>query len=296
MALLAFTKTDYLIQLHGYVVVPTLLITQFYGYKCPTPTIMKKYLCILVLGAACGNSATTPEDQKTNLNSESKPVTANSLALDCAKMKMFKKGAIIEAKSYEADGTVTNTQQTTIQDVKEEGGMTVAYVQATDTDLESNKPFTVNYLYKCDGKTVYMDIGSLFRGMEEGASVAATYVEYPIAITENQALPSLTNVITIDRNGKKVTMNYTYENRKVGAKTSLTTPAGTWDAYPVSADIKVEMDIPGMDENAKKMMQAMQEKNKASTTTWFVPSVGIVKMEFYQGGKLLSSNQITSIK
>ncbi len=257
---------------------------------------MRKYLCILVLAAACGNSTTTTENKKIEITTGSIPDAENLLPVDCAKMAMFKKGAVIEAKSYEADGTETNAQHTTIQDVKEENGMIIAYVQATDTDLETNKPLTISYMYKCDGKNLYMDIGSLFTGMEEGASVKATYIEYPIAIAEGQSLPPVTNVIDIDRNGKKVTMNYTYENRKVGAKVSVTTPAGTWEAYPVSADIKVEMEIPGMDENAKKMMQAMQEKNKASTTTWFVPAIGIVKMEFYQGGKLVSTNQVTGIK
>lgn len=56
------------------------------------------------------------------------------------------------------------------------------------------------------------------------------------------------------------------------------------------------MEIPGMDEKAKKMMETMKSSMKNKTITWFSPDLGIVKMEMYLNDKLQSRNEITAIK
>ena len=56
------------------------------------------------------------------------------------------------------------------------------------------------------------------------------------------------------------------------------------------------MEIPGMDERAKKIMESMKDKMKTTSTTWFAPDFGIVKMEMYQGGKLISKTEVTAVK
>jgi hypothetical protein len=60
--------------------------------------------------------------------------------------------------------------------------------------------------------------------------------------------------------------------------------------------VEAEMDIPGMDEKTKEMMKKMKEGMKTTTTTWFSPDFGIVKMEMYMNGKLESRNEVTAVR
>jgi hypothetical protein len=56
------------------------------------------------------------------------------------------------------------------------------------------------------------------------------------------------------------------------------------------------MDIPGMDEKTKNMMNAVKKATKIKTLTWFDPEFGIVKMEMYTNDKLSSRNEVTAVK
>jgi translation elongation factor EF-Tu-like GTPase len=100
----------------------------------------------------------------------------------------------------------------------------------------------------------------------------------------------------MEKNGKTTTMKYHYKDRKVEAKEKVTTPAGSWDCYKITNRVDVEVDFPGMSDKAKKMMETMTNQMKSTGITWFSPDLGIVKMELYQNGKLVSKTEIVSIK
>ena len=176
--------------------------------------------------------------------------------------------------------------------------MTVANVEGSDIQTGDGKVSNVKYNLKCDGNKIYFDIASMFRTAEKekDASFESSMIEYPINISAGETLPDATGTMSSDRNGKKMTMKYHYKNRKVEGKEDVTTAAGTWSCYKISNAVEVEMDIPGMDERSRKMMEAMKDKMKTTTTTWFSPDFGIVKMEMYMNGKLQSRNEVTAVR
>lgn len=261
---------------------------------------MKKYLFLAFIFTACTNNTTvTKEAENSNSNKVEKEeiAAASTGPVNCNNLVFFKQGAEITAKSYDAAGKETSTQLTKIIALKNENGMTVATVKGSDTTPEG-KVTNVTYNYKCDGRAIYFDVASLFRTAEKesDATFESSLIEYPISLTEGESLPDVTGSMSSEKRGKKMTMNYHYINRKVGAKETITTPAGTWNCYKISNEVKVEMDIPGMDEKAKKMMEAMQGQMKTTSITWFASDFGIVKMEMYQNGKLVSINEVTRVK
>ena len=68
-------------------------------------------------------------------------------------------------------------------------------------------------------------------------------------------------------------------NRKVKAKESVTTPAGTWEAYKISYSSKVLIKM------------GLGIPMKIESTEWFVPDFGVVKTESKSGkSELLSIN------
>lgn len=256
---------------------------------------MKKYIPILLFLAACNNAPETGSGNSANSKPEEKATVSSGSA--CADLIFFRKGVIIEATSYNAEGEETSKQLTNVLDISEKDGSTVAHVRGEDIQSGTGKKTTVEYNYRCDGKNIYMDIASAFRTIEKNsdASFTSSEIEYPIAIREGQDLPDVSGTMTAEKNGKKSTMTFQYKNRKVGKMESVTTPAGTWNCFPVSTEVTMEMEIPGMSEKMKEMMKSMQDNMKTNTITWFAPDFGIVKMEMYQGGKLLSRNEVTKV-
>jgi hypothetical protein len=260
---------------------------------------MRKYLWIAVLFLACNsndknNSTVTTRDTSASTK-ENKGAAAPGA---CNKLIFFQPGAEIESKTYNASGKEVSIQHTKIVDVKNEAGMTVAYVEASDVQAGDGKTSNMKYNYNCDGDKIYFDIASMLRTetKESDRSFKASVIEYPINITGGETLPDATGTISSERNGKKMEMKYHYKDRKVEGKEDITTPAGTWSCYKISNTVSVDMDIPGMDEKMKKMMDVMKEKMKTTTITWFSPDFGIVKMEMYQNGKLQSKTEVTGIK
>ncbi len=268
---------------------------------------MKKLICILsvISTIACNNAGDSAK--KTNQDSittadkkpEKEPAAKNTDADACGKLVFFQPGAEIEATSYDKEGKETSKQYTKILSVTNEGGFTVANVEGRDTDVDGEiKTTTVNYNYKCDGNKIYFDVASMFRTAEkeQDASFESSLIEYPINVKEGEVLPDATGTMHSVRDGKKMTLKFIYKNRKVEGMEKVTTPAGTWNCYKLSNSVESEMDIPGMDEKTKEMMKKMQEGMKATTTTWFAPDFGIVKMEMYMNGELKSRNEVTSVK
>jgi hypothetical protein len=258
---------------------------------------MKKYLWIAVLISACNsneaNNTTTTKDSGV-VAEKSSPASASA----CNKLIFFKEGAEIETKTYKAAGETVSTQLTKILSVKGDGGMTVANVESTDTQVGDDKVRKTSYDYKCDGNKIYFDMASLLRAeaKKNDASFKVSVIEYPINVTAGETLPDASGTMSSGKDGKTMEVKYHYKDRKVDAREDVTTPAGTFSCYKISNRIEVDMDIPGMDETAKKLMESMKDKLKTTSTTWFAPYFGIVKMEMYQNGKLVSKTEVTAYK
>lgn len=271
---------------------------------------MKKLLIITTafFFIACNNSGTQPGGEPVNNTSQlidkpegnktnEPPVTAEASA--CGRMVSFQPGAEIEAITYDGSGKEKSKQYTKVLSVNIVDGFTVANAEGKTTNSKENKEDkAVNFSYKCDGNKIYMDIASMFRTAEkqQDATFESSFIEYPINVKEGDILPDATGMMSSVKNGKKMTMKFVYKNRKVEGKEAITTAAGSWNCFKISNTVESEMDIPGMDEKTIEMMKKMSESMKMSTTTWFAPDFGIVKMEMYMNGKLQSRNEITSVK
>ena len=260
---------------------------------------MKQVLVAILLTStiACNNAG---DSQKTS--SSEAGVTKSSSgnktenAGVCAKLIFFQQGAEIEATSYNGEGKEISKQITKVLEVKMQDCMTIANVEGTTSGTGDDK--VLHYSYKCDGNNIYFDIASLFRNEAKNKDMnfESSLIAYPLNVKDGETLPDMTGTMNSETNGKKMQMKYHYKDRKVEGKEEITTPAGTWNCYRISNTIEIEMDIPGMDEATKKIMESMKEKMKTTATTWLAPDFGIVKMEMYMGGKLTSKNEVTAIK
>ena len=256
---------------------------------------MKKLFALTFLFIACNNENKSGTEKTAQGATDKKE---NSSTSGCSKMVFFREGAEIDTKTYDGGGKETGSQHTKIVSVKDEAGMTVATAESTnDKDSTTNKPPS-SVTYKCDGNKIYVDVASMLNGAgkDRGGKFEASPIEYPINISEGETLPDATGIMNMETRGKSMTVTYHFKNRKVEGKEEVTTPAGTWTCYKISHSIETEMDIPGMDERMKKAMDAMKDKIKTTSVTWFAPDLGVLKSATYQNGKLISSNEIVGVK
>jgi hypothetical protein len=248
-------------------------------------------LCLLPLLFACNNQ------NKDSKEKTGTPVVASETALlgeGCGSLILFRKGAVIEGTSYDAAGKQTSKQTTTVTDVKEEAGMLVASSSAIMNGSTGEK--TINLVYKCDGKNLYMDINSMLQNFEGLNKLKGDVkpIQFPINISVGQILPDASYTISMDRGAVKMDITSSIKNRTVSAKENITTTAGSWDCYKVTANM--ESDVQGLGETTKKIMDAVKNKMKMSMIMWYTPKIGVVRTEIYQNGKLSSKSDVTSIK
>ncbi len=252
---------------------------------------------------ACNNSGPSSsgenEDAGTATGTESKEKKVAGGPAGCSRLVFFQSGAEVEATTYDGNGKAQSKQYTRIVTVNNEGGLTVAQVEGRNVQAGNDSgDRKVSYNLKCDGSRIFFDIASLFRTDEKNAdnSFESSYIEYPINMTAGETLPDARGTMSSSKGGRKMTISYVYKDRKVEGTEKVTTAAGSWNCYKISNTVEAAVEYPGMDEKMKEMMKSAGAGNKTSTTTWFAPDFGIVKMEMYMNGKLVSKNEVTSVK
>ncbi len=282
-----------------------------------------RYLLLLLIGSvlfACNSSDTTSKEKAADSLGVKKDTPAADTTMTdtlplpapepvkeqpavavsaCAGLALFQPGAEIVTAVYNEKGEEMSKQKVKVLNVKEKNGISTANCVGQELRTgatENDAP--AHFEYQCDGKSIFFSISSLFNQdkKKKEAGVSASLISFPIAVKEGQTLPDARGFINSTKGDKQVSMKYAFRNRKVGAREKVTTPAGTFNCYPVSNNVEVELDLPGVDEKAKEMMKQMQKIMKMSMTTWISPELGIVKMEMYVNGELKSRNEVIEVK
>jgi hypothetical protein len=82
-------------------------------------------------------------------------------------------------------------------------------------------------------------------------------------------------------------VDFKEEGRTVSGKETVTSPAGTWEAYVISYDGAMKTKMAGIGLPASNF----------TVKEWFVPGIGVVKSETAsKSGKVIGSTLLTSIK
>jgi hypothetical protein len=216
-----------------------------------------------------------------------------SLAQDCKSYYFMTKNSTIEMTVYDKKGKESGKQTWAITDVKKSGNSYESTVNSSFTDEKGKEISKGTGTYKCDNGILKADIKMSLpqQQMEQYKDMEATmepvYIEYPSKPSVGQTLADADFTMnTESKSGMKTTITFNERNRKIDSKESVTTSAGTWEAFVISYDsqFKAQLGPIGIPFNV-------------SVKEWFVPNFGIVKTETYsKGGKLIGSTQISAIK
>ena len=172
--------------------------------------------------------------------------------------------------------------------VTNSGDETKASMNVSFQGSKKNESFGVDYNFTCTGDGIRIDFNSLlpnqmmdqYKDMDVEMDVTGTDIELPNNLSVGQELADADVNVAMSISGMKMNIEAKTTNRKVVAKESITTAAGTFDCVVLTADIS---------------SKAMLAKVNLSDKLWLAKGVGIVKQETYnKKGKLESRMELAS--
>lgn len=206
-------------------------------------------------------------------------------AQDCTKYFPFEKGATLEYTSYDDKGKVQSSmsQKVVIIDDNAQEGLT-AQIDSKIMDKKGEEAMSNTYHVTCKNDTLYLDMTAQMPQLTEAFSTMEVKITgdellLPSKLSVGQMLPDASMQIQAGTGGMnlmKMTVDVT--ERKVEARETVVTEAGTYDCYKISHVTNTKMLI----------------GKSFKTITWYAEKVGMVKTETYdKKGKLESSMQLT---
>ena len=215
-----------------------------------------------------------------------------SYSQDCKNYYFMAANSSVEMTIYDKNGKQNGKQTWKISEVKKNSRGFESLVTNRMVDEKGKEISNGKGSYMCEGGVLKADVRmSMPQEQMQAyntteAKLENAYIDYPAKLTEGQELSNVDFKMDVtNKSGMAATINFKETNRKVEKKETITTPAGTWEAFIISYNVtfKTQIGPLGIPVNLK-------------AKEWFVPNFGIVKTESYnKNGKLIGSTLITAI-
>lgn len=156
----------------------------------------------------------------------------------------IKPGMTYELSTFNAKDKPTGRIRYHIDNVKTQGSNTIMDITAqfTDESGRSKTPYTVHYT--CTGNEIQADLSGLMQGMtgmnskDMDMTIKTNRLAYPAKLTVGSSLSDGQMDADMNSGGTvMMTMSMAMTNRKVEGQESITTPAGTFNAYKITSDV-----------------------------------------------------------
>jgi hypothetical protein len=200
----------------------------------------------------------------------------------CSAYYPFNEGAKFQITNFDKKSKKESTIDYEIVSIKNN----VATINTKIYDDKDKEITTASYEITCNGDGISIDFKSLinpemlkqYKDME--IDMTGTNIDLPNNLSIGQSLKDAQLSMSLNMGGMKMNMDVNMINRKVNAKESITTSAGTFNCFAISYNTEMKVGI--------KQSFEMKE--------WVAEGVGVVKSETYnKGGKLMGYSELTSI-
>lgn len=204
---------------------------------------------------------------------------------ECSIYFPMKQGAKMQYEMKDKKDRTVSTTDYQIKKIENTNQGTVATIEASVTEGKKSIMSSQEFKAICKGDKLSVDFESLIpANLKESFkdfdySLNGTNLEYPTNLNVGQSLPDSNVTMTMSMGGMKMEVSVDLVNRKVDRKEKITTPAGTFDCYVVSFDIKTK---------------TMGRTIESSTVQWLASGIGMIQTEDYSKGKLESKMLLTS--
>ncbi len=220
-------------------------------------------------------------------------ICVGAYAQECKNYYFLTGNSVVEMTLYDKKGEVNGKQTWTISEVKKDGSNYLSTVSTLMVDEKGKEITKSTGQYKCVNGVLQADIRMNMSSpsgqntSQNEVTYDGNYIEYPATMQAGQSLPDAEATISMKNQGGMATvLNFKLTGRTVVDKETITSPAGTWEAFKITYDAEMKIKIAGIG-----------IPTRMKVTEWFVPGFGMVKSETYtKNGKLMGSSMITSIK
>lgn len=205
-------------------------------------------------------------------------------AQDCNNYFFLQNNKVVEMTIYNKKGDPNGKQVYTISDVKNSGSSTTSSLQSEFFDKKGKSVVKGSGRVACNGGVMLVDMKMMLPQQQQeqfskaDAKVEDFYIEYPYNMQPGDQLKDGNMNMEMETNGLKQSITMVVNNRKVEAKETVTTSAGTWECYKISFKMKISI---------KTMGIGMPINTEGYE--WYAPGFGIVKSETKQGGTAITS-------
>lgn len=211
-------------------------------------------------------------------------------AQNCASYIPTKEGTVFENTTYDKKNKPTGKSNSKIVSIKNEG--TKKTFSISSTTKQGDQSFNLDYDMVCENGSFSVNMKNLYgnqlTGQYQGmkTDITSDNLIYPSALSVGQSLPDASIKVDATIEGMpgsmgRMTITMDIKNRKVSAKESVTTPAGTFECY------KIEYDV------ISKTVATVS----IHACEWVSENVGTVKSENYdKKGQVESYTLLTLLK
>jgi len=211
----------------------------------------------------------------------------NIFSQDCSNYYFLQNNKTIEMTISNNKGKESGKMTYVVSDSKKNGSSITATINSEFVDAKGKTISKATNNVKCESGVMQMDMKTFIppaqmEQMKSGEAKATdVYLEYPANMNVGDQLKDgQFNMDYESTSGLKSSIEISITDRKVEGKETITTSAGTWECYKISAKNKIVSKIAGIGFPIKM-----------DVVEWFAPGFGIVKTESKTG-----KTEITSIK
>lgn len=217
-------------------------------------------------------------------------LSAFTLGDACSSLVFFKEGTSATMTSYNDDGKVTGSTKTLYTKVNKTTTGASVTAQQESFDKKGKPSSKSEYTINCEGGVLKFDMKMMIPQQQQESykdmemTMDGTNLEFPASMEPGTTLKDANVTIKVTSNGMPMpmmNMSIKITDRKVEAKESVTTAAGTFECYRISENFET------------KTMFSI----KGKSVNWFSYEVGTVKTESYkEKGKLVGKTELTELK
>jgi hypothetical protein len=211
---------------------------------------------------------------------------APARAQDCSRYFFLQKDKTIEMTIYNRKGDENGKHVYQVSDVSGNGGTMTGKLTSEMFDKKGKSVAKGNSSVQCTGGIFSIDMRMILPQQQaEQANISETevtgqgnFIDYPGSMKVGDQLKDGNFAMDIKRGGMTQTLAMQITERKVLAQESVTTPAGTWDCFKISAHshLSIKTGPIGIPINY-------------DYTEWYASGFGIVKTEGKYGGTAITS-------
>ena len=213
----------------------------------------------------------------------------SSSAQECMGITL-KAGSGFDMNSLDGKGKLNGKLTYKIISVTNEGGNTIITIDFESFNEKGKSELKNTYKMRCDGNTLTLDASSLINPEQmksfEGFKMKYTSedIVYPGKLSVGQTLKDGSLRGEGISGPMPIIFNMAVVNRKVVSEEKLTIPAGSFDAFKVTSDMKMETKM------------GFGIKMEMQTVSYRAPGVlWDLKTETYRKGKLMGTTELAKI-